>query len=1622
MTNKKQEQQRAALFENLLGLARKKMPAAQVDLFGRFINYYYATTAVEDLIARNLSDLFGAVLSHWKLIYQRQPDQVVLKIYNPSFEDDGWVSNHTVIELAHDDMPFLVDSIQNALNKRDITTHIIVHAGGIKVKRDEKNCITEVLPVETEDKNCSSEALIFIEIDRQTNPAILTDLENSILGVLEDVRLAVSDWPLMREKLNEIIISLEHNSFLSQQENLRESIGFLQWLLADNFIFLGYRCYSIEEQAGEKVLLRVDESGLGILRRVCGKKISKHFSEMPFLARQEALSAQLLIISKSRHDSRVHRGVKLDVISIKILNEKGVVIGEHRLLGLYTSIAYHTQACLIPFLRSKLLEVIKRSQLSPFSHAGKTLVNILETLPRDDLFQASVEELLDLAMGIFHLQERRKIRLFVRQDLYAHFLSCFVYVPKDRYSTKLAKKMQKVISKAFAAEEVIPSTLIGESVLARLHFTVRINPQKAPEYDVKAIEDALILLGKQWDDELKLELIEYCGEERGVALFSEYRNAFPSNYQENFSVRNAVYDIDRMEVLKTETDLAISLFRPLEEQENRVRLKLFRLKNFAPLSETLPILENMGFRVLSEQPYRICRVNDVCAWINDFTLEAADGACFSIEKIKRKFEALFLNVWFEKIESDQFNRLMLTANLDWREIALLRAYSRYLKQIKFTFSQPYIANTLAKNPALSGYLIQLFTVRFDIGLITEESRELQQASIEKNILTALDNVLSLDEDKIIRCLMELILATLRSNYYQKDESGAYKSYFSIKLASHQISNMPLPLPKYEIFVYSASVEGIHLRSALVARGGIRWSDRPEDFRTEILGLMKAQNVKNAVIVPSGAKGGFVTKRLPVTGSREEVQAAVIANYKTFISGLLDLTDNIVDGEILSPKDVLCYDGEDPYLVVAADKGTATFSDEANQVAENYQYWMMDAFASGGSTGYDHKKMGITARGAWESVKRHFRELNRNIQQEPFTVIGVGDMSGDVFGNGMLLSEKIRLVAAFNHLHIFIDPNPDPKLSFEERKRLFALPRSMWTDYDMALISEGGGVFSRSTKSIVLSAEIKTRFCLEKDKMEPNELLHAILQAPVDLFWNGGIGTFVKSSHEINEQVGDKLNDAIRINATELKAKVVVEAGNLGLTQLGRVEYSLRGGRVFTDFIDNSAGVNCSDEEVNLKILLNSIVAAGDMTMKQRNHLLSTMTDEVAKLVLKNNYWQTQAISLALRQVVRNHDLYVRFIQKLEQTQRLNRKLEFIPDEKTLQERKGQSKTLTAPEMCVLLAYSKMALKDAILASQVPEDAYLSNIIITAFPAPIREKYTEQMLNHSLRREIIATQLSNVIINKMGMTYVTRMQEETGASVAVIVSAYAIAHEIFNAGVIWEQIEALDNVVAVETQMEMMLTVSRLLRRASRWLLRHHRNICNIQSIIDVYAPHIAALEDNIHLLVGGAAKNYVEGRFNFYLESNVPKELARRVAMNEVKFSLLDIISASQTAEISLERYAKTYFLLGFNLELAWLRASIMSQYEETHWEVLAKAALRDDIDWQQRLLTVNVLVLYQTEDSVENVIKTWLQEHEDLMQRWQGLLLELKSSNTIEFVKYAVAIRELTDLTQACAQELQSV
>lgn len=1608
-----------AIIDEIIAQIESKFSADKAALISEFTRQFYNIVAFEDLTEHSLIDLYGAAVSFWDLIEYRQDKETKVRVYNPDFEQHGWQSTHTIIEVVQDDMPFLVDSIRMEIDRLGITSHLIIHLGGMQVSRDASGRLTQLYPLSSKQTTTPNEVIveapIYFEISRQTDPNVLATIQDNLERILHDVRICVEDWSAMRKRVRDVINDLAQVKNQLDKADFHESMDFLHWIEDHHFTFLGVRDYELTGSGSDLVLKVIPNTGLGVLHDASTSKVSRSISSMTPEAQHLTLSNQILILSKTNTRSTVHRPIYTDYIGIKRFDNNGKVIGERRLIGLFTSAAYNTNPKHIPFLRRKVGLIIAQANVNPKSHTGKVLLNILDTLPRDDLFQASIDELAEIAMGIFHLQERRRIRMFVRQDVYGRFISCLVYVPRERFNTELQQEMEKILSDAFHAIEINFSIRFSDSVLARIHFVIRIDPKTKYQYDIKSIEKKLIEIGRIWKDELYDNLLDFFGEEQGNQLATLYLDAFHSNYRETFPSLTAIYDIKHIEQLRTPDALEMNFYRRVGETHERLHFKVIRLEWTVPLSDVLPILENMGLRVISEQPYEVNLQDGRCAWINDFGMVYCKGLDFEIESIKDKFQDAFSNIWCKRADNDSFNRLVLAAGLSWREITVLRAYARYLRQVGFTFSQAYIEEAMFNNASIAKELLDLFNLKFATDKTKKDRKALPK--LEAKLLQSMDAVASLDEDRILRRFYETIRATLRTNYFQQDKQGLMKSYLSFKLNPQAIPELPLPLPKYEISVYSPEFEGVHLRAGKVARGGLRWSDRPEDFRTEILGLMKAQNVKNAVIVPNGAKGGFVPKNLPIEGGREETMEVAIGCYKDFIRGLLDITDNLTQNKVVPPRETVRYDDDDPYLVVAADKGTATFSDLANEISAEYNYWLGDAFASGGSTGYDHKKMGITARGAWESVKRHFRELNIDIQTTNFSVVGIGDMAGDVFGNGVLLSEHIELVGAFNHLHIFIDPKPDSKTSFQERRRLFKMTRSSWSDYNPKLISKGGGIYKRSEKVIKVTPEVKKLLGITADEMEPNQLIRAMLKAPVDLLWNGGIGTFVKAENELNTDVGDRSNDAIRINATELNCKVIGEGGNLGITQLGRIEFSLHGGLVYTDFIDNSAGVDCSDHEVNLKILLNEIVASGDMTYKQRNELLVKMTADVIKLVLYNNYRQTQAISFAADQAAANIELHSLYIEELERVANLDRKLEFLPEEKVLKERKLAGKGITRPALAIIMSYSKSNLKQMILASDVPEDPYVTSFLRSAFPKIIQKKYTEQLEQHRLKREIIAMQLSNTIINQMGFSFTFRLYDETGSTTAAIVRAFIVIQNVFSLDKLWQEIEACDNKVSVIIQHKMMLQLVRLIRRATRWILRNRRQHFDILATIKEFLPGIGALDREVDKLLTGDSKRQYNSVVKQYVTEHIPVALAEKIAKMRSMAAALDIIEGANENNVDIVEMARIYYAIGHSLELDWVRSQVLLHPVETHWDALSRQALRDDLDWQQRLLTINIISNTDAKLDADTRINQWLKDYKVLIQRWRYLLTDIRSNSNVTFIMFFVAIRELLDLTQTSLQ-----
>jgi len=1602
--NRRSEQSRQAHLEAIVALVRKRAPKNDRAALEAFVRRYFRRVAPEDLTARAPEDLFGAALSHWDFARQRTAGSERLRVLNPDMDEHGWQSTHTVIEIVTDDMPFLVDTVTMAVNRQGLTLHLFVHPI-MNLTRDAagRRC------AETEGASLR-ESFMHVEVDRVVEAAARQALADEVLHALADVRLAVTDWRAMRDKLRDIDAQIDAAPPPLPAEEIAEARAFLDWLANDHFTFLGYRNHDLIKVEGEDGLRVVPDSGLGLLRTPGGENLSASFAALPPKVRERARERALLVITKSNSRSTVHRPGYLDYVGIKRFDADGEVCGEHRFLGLYTSTAYMAMPEQIPLLRRKVLQVVERAGLEPQSHAGKALTNILNVHPREELMQGDVDTLYETALGVLQLGERQRLRLFLRRDPYERFVACLIYAPRERYDTALRRKWQTMLETAFEASGSDFDVSLSESVLARVLITVRTTPGAIPPADVDDLEAQLAAAMRRWDDDLADALIEARGEAQGVALHLRFGAAFPAAYRDDFSARAAVPDIALLETLSAQRPLALRLYRPPESAHDTLRFKLFHYGAAVTPSDSLPMLERMGLRVLEERPYRVAPADGTPLWIHDFALRVLGEAEVDIDALDEIFEDAFARLFYGTLENDGFNQLVLRARLDADEVTVLRAYARYLQQINFSLSQAYIERTLAAHAAIARALVALFRARFDPrGPARAEGEDGTRRAAE--IESEIDKVEQLNEDRVLRQFLALIQATLRTNWFRRDADGRRRPCLSFKLDSAQVPGLPEPKPRVEIFVYSPRFEGVHLRGGKVARGGLRWSDRHEDFRTEILGLVKAQMVKNTVIVPVGSKGGFVLKKAPPASDRDAYLAEGVACYQDYLRGLLDITDNRVGDAIVPPPDVRRHDDDDPYLVVAADKGTATFSDIANAVSAEYGFWLGDAFASGGSAGYDHKKMGITARGAWESVKRHFRELGLDTQSEAFSVVGIGDMSGDVFGNGMLLSKHIRLVAAFDHRHVFIDPDPDPEGSWEERKRLFELPRSSWADYGGALISKGGGVWPRSLKTIALSTEMRRALGTEATRLTPNELISTILRAPVDLIYNGGIGTYVKSSEESQAEVGDRTNDAVRVDGAALRCKVFAEGGNLGVTQRGRIEFARAGGRINTDAIDNSAGVATSDHEVNIKILLGLAISDGELTTKQRDKLLGEMTPDVAKFVLRDNYFQTQSLSIARRMGVRLLDAQTRFMRALEKAGRLNRAIEFLPDDAELDARRAQGEGLATPEAAVLLAYAKLWLYDLLLDSPLPDDPWVATSLARYFPARLRADYATYMARHPLRREIIASHVLNSMVNRVGSTFVHGFVDATGASPADVVRAYLLQREIFALVPQWQAIEALDNHVPDEVQAEMLILVGRLTVRATGWFLRSSRLGEDIAATIAHFRPLVETLRGGLSGLLDADSRAQVEALAEGYRKRGVPEALAQAVASSELLFAALDIVEVAGRARVPEMHVAGVYFALAEALHLPWLRACIGRLTGAGHWPALARAAMRDDLAGLQRTLTAQVVEGVGAGSSPQELIAAWSEAHASALGRAQRLLAELRAGPAPDQSMLAVALRELRNL-----------
>ncbi|MGO4255881.1 NAD-glutamate dehydrogenase [Marmoricola sp. RAF53] len=1624
---------RSEFLARLVAYAEKRPPTGINGLsVPTLLRAYYKHAALEDLDTRTEVDLYGAVAHQLRTGAERPQGTAAIRIYTPTIPVEGWsAGGHTVVEVVTDDMPFLVDSVSMALDRAGHGVHLVIHPQLI-VRRDVAGHLQEVIDSDHPDvaldlgsHDLGRESWMHLEIDRIADDEI-GPLTATLEKVLSDVREAVEDWSKMHARLDALVAEITADPPPLDPDEVAQGAAFLRWLGEDHFTFLGFREYVLERNGENEELLAVPGTGYGILRA--------DPTDSPVLPPRVAAKARektLLVLAKANSRSTVHRSVPLDYVGVKKFDENGDVVGERRFLGLFSSAAYTESVTRIPLAGEKARAVIAQAGFEPMSHAGKAMLDVLETYPRDEIFQTSVADLVPIATTVMHTRERRQLKLFLRRDVYGRYWSVLVYLPRDRYNTAVRERIASILQTQLHGESLEYTAHVGDSYAARLHFVVR--PAAGAELgdvDAADLERRCAEAARSWRDDFSAAVIAEYGEENGTRLARKYAASFPEAYKEDYLPRTGAADVGRLEELAARDGaegIALSLYEEVGAAPGEARLKVYRVGPRLSLSQVLPVLSAMGVEVVDERPYELEGLPQE-SYVYDFGLRRPGGMP---DRARELFQDTVMAVWDGRNETDGFNALVLAVGLTWRQALLLRAYAKHMRQGGSPFAQDYIEDALRNNIDITRLLVQLFEARFrplKQGAEVDADGESRQAACDvlaERILANLDDVSSLDHDRILRSYLTAIRATLRTNFFQDDATGKPHPYVSLKLDPSAIPDLPEPRPKFEIFVYSPRVEGVHLRFGAVARGGLRWSDRRDDFRAEVLGLVKAQMVKNTVIVPVGAKGGFFAKMLPDPADREAWMAEGIACYKTFIAGLLDVTDNLVDGPegrvVVPPRQVVRHDGDDPYLVVAADKGTATFSDIANAVSADYGFWLGDAFASGGSVGYDHKAMGITARGAWVSVRRHFREMGVDCQAQDFTCVGIGDMSGDVFGNGMLCSEHTKLVAAFDHRDIFLDPDPDPAVSFAERRRLFALPRSSWKDYDTALISEGGGVYPRTAKSIPLSPQVRAALGVEATAMTPAELMKAILLAPVDLLWNGGIGTYVKAATESHADAADKSNDAIRVDGGQLRARCVGEGGNLGFTQRGRIEYAVHGcggsgGRINTDFIDNSAGVDTSDHEVNIKILLDRVVAAGDLTGKQRNELLASMTDEVGDLVLTDNYDQNLALANAVAQAPALLHVHEDWMRTLERRDLLNRELEALPSRREVAGRIERGEGLSGPELAVLLSYTKIVLAEDLLDSDIADDPFLRGDLYAYFPSKMRQDYRKAMEEHPLRREIVVTQLVNDLVNGAGMTYFHRLSGETAASPSELTLANFLAREIFGAASLNQQIASFDNVIDAEVQTRMRIDVRTLVERASRWLVNNRRRPLDSESVVGEFEVTVEKVTAALPELMVGAELAAFTTRCEALVAIGVPDELAARVAACPPAYMVLGIVQVAARAEADPLEVARVHFAVGELLGLPGLVTRILALPRKDRWQTMARAALRDDLHSVHALLTGQVLAQTDPTADPADRVEAWRESTGGAADRAATTFAEICADEKTDLARMSVALRVVRSLVEAPA------
>jgi glutamate dehydrogenase len=1577
-----------------------------------FAELLFDHTNTEDLANYDAASLAFLAEQAWEHVQRRTADRANFRVINPMMPDGREIS---VLEVLNDNMPFLFDSTMAELAEQGIEVTLVAHPI-IAVERDEQGKVLrfygETLP---EGAKGERESLIHFHIARLDADADRQKLIDGLAKTLNDVRACVADWQAMRARVEQAIKTFRFNPPPLPIDEVAEANQFLQWLCADNFTFLGLREYRFSSDTDALDEISTGE-GLGILRDP-DVKVLRRGTEMVVMTseiREFMHEPSVLIVIKANVSSRVHRRVRMDYVGIKLYTPDGRLEGELRLVGLFTSGAYTRSARQIPYVRHKVAQVLERAGFDPDSHSGKAVQHILEEYPRDELFQVDAETLYNFVMEILVLYERPRVRALARTDKFDRFVSILVFIPREKYDTDVRTRIAAFLAQVYEGRLAASYLSFPEGSLVRVHYIIGRYEGDTPAVERATLEAEISAIAATWGDKLKAALAITTDGMRARMLANRYARAFTGGYTEAFGTSQAIADIATIEKLTSARPVAISVYRiEFEDDPTRFGLKVFSRGAPLSLSYRVPVIENHGLRVVNERTYQIvpsATPTPAPVWLHDMTIEANDGKPIVIgTEFNHRLEASIMAVVGDRAESDGYNALILRTALGWREISAIRALSRYLRQIRTPFSQDYMWETLRNNTAITASIVALFQARFDPRLVaTDAERSARQTTILAEIEEQLKSVGSLDEDRILRLFTNLVQATIRTNLWQIGQDGHPRPVISFKFEARKIEDMPAPRPLYEIFVYSPRVEGIHLRFGKVARGGLRWSDRPQDFRTEILGLVKAQQVKNAVIVPVGAKGGFVPKRLPPPSNRDAWMAEGTETYRIFIRSLLELTDNLDGDTIVPPDDTVRHDGDDPYLVVAADKGTATFSDIANAISTEKSHWLGDAFASGGSQGYDHKKMGITARGAWEAVKRHFRESGTDIQTLPFTAVGVGDMSGDVFGNGMLLSPATRLVAAFDHRDIFIDPSPDPAISHAERLRMFNLTRSSWQDYDKSLITQGGGVFSRSLKAIPLAPEVRGLLDLDKPQATPFEVLTAILKARVDLLWFGGIGTYIRASGESDDQVGDRTNDPIRVTGADVRARVIGEGANLGATQRGRIEAAQKGIKLNTDAIDNSAGVNTSDVEVNLKIALARPERDGRLGKSDRNSLLAAMTDEVGTLVLRNNYLQTLALSLAERKGVAENGFLARLMQSLEQRGLLDRAVEFLPDDVAITERTRRGQPFTRPELAVLLAYAKLTLYDDLLASGVPDDPYLARELSQYFPRKVLDKFPDSVEFHRLRREIIATNLANAVINRSGPACVVRLIDETDSDVPTITMAFVAVDESYGLNRLNDAIDALDNKIDGQLQLGLYAAVQDLLHSRVVWYVRNVDFSAGLEVVISRFGPCIreiaVGLDNNLPQdIQAGRSK-----RRQDLSDGGVPAELAGELADLDALVSAPDIVTVAERTNRAIGDTATTFFAAEANFRLDRIIAATRGVPANDFFDRLAIDRAVDQIAAAERRLVADMLA---TGQSGQQAAENWLAAHPKAT-RIRRSVEEIAASG-LTLAKLTVAANLLGDLVK---------